>query len=304
MKIKTAIILDPVGHSFGEVGPDEEMMDLVAEYSKLVRPHILSYYKCEHACRIQPGTKLVLFDYGGMLGIGNTIAEEQSRDVIRFAENNPSALVVIVSDFTYRQCIRYEMEDMGLNLHNVVHNENVGEDPIPWWFRFKNAPFSPIAGLTPLGLDLAGIQFFKPTNKFLEYMNSNFKKAWIYEVGAGMGHASKLLKDEKFHLIEAIDSSIRDGAVYPVEIADGTNYKYDLDSTILICRPCHGLFCEAVIEQSIRRRASAIIYVGLSKNAGSDLGRFRKLFKFEAAGVGEDKERVYVWRPEWNQNLD
>lgn len=309
--IKTGILVDPMGHGMGEVTPEMEVLEHIKEFTKLVRPAKLKPYTLQSAHKISAGTELVLFDYGGMMEFGSgDLVTSEARALLRWANDHPSALVVVMSAYTYRNVIHYELEDMGLKLHNVIAQE-IGRDPIPMWFRDPDMPVKirdkrisehPLAGLTPVGGTLPDSQFFKPSPKFISFMKEHFSKEDIVEAGAGMGHTAKALKDAGL-TVKAVDANRRKGSVYKVEIADATEYDYH-SPLVLICRPCHGSFCEAVVQRAVQCQAPAVVYVGLSKNASGDLGKFRRNFKLEMRGAGEDKEGVYVWRLPWNQYVD
>lgn len=308
MTFKTGILVDQMGHGFGEVTPEMEVEQHAKDFAELLRPHKIKHYTLRSAHEVKPGTDLVLFDYGGMLpGCGDLILSEV-RALFRWAQDNPSSLAVVVSTFTYRNVIQGELQELGLDLPNIVGVESSLDDPIPMWFRAGAKPKPPIkehplAGMTPLGGTLSAIQFFKPKKRFISFMNTRFGKRRIYEAGAGMGHTSKALHDAGIEVI-AIDSNHREGAVFKVEIDDATDYNYRCEPIVLICRPCHGFLTEAIITQAIRKRAEAIVYVGLPKNTKGDLGQFRRRFRVEMRNAGADRESVYVWRPAWNQNVD
>jgi hypothetical protein len=53
------------------------------------------------------------------------------------AADNPSALVIVASSFTYRNSVKWEMEELGLDLPNVVdgHELLMGDEPVPEWFK-------------------------------------------------------------------------------------------------------------------------------------------------------------------------
>ncbi len=311
MKILTGILVDPMGHGFGEVSPEQEIEGHIHDYSELLRPDALKPYRLQSAHEIKPGTRLVLFDYGGMMPGSDDLVLSECRALLQWATDNPSGLVVVISSFTYRNQIQYEMEEMGLTPHNVVCRESISKDPIPLWFRVRDKPnrtpipvdtlAHPIAGLMPVGGTLADAQWFKSRKTFVKWFAKTFKKAWnVYEAGCGMAHTAKALSESGMN-ITAIDANRRPGAVARFEIADATEFDYHSESVVLVCRPCHGPFCEAVIQRAIVCRSEAVVYVGLAKNVAGDLGKFRKFFSRELTNAGNDKEVVYVWRPAWNQ---
>jgi hypothetical protein len=314
MKILTGILVDPMGHGFGEVTPEQEIKDHIHDYSDLLKPDKLKPYTLQSAREIKPGTKLVLFDYGGMMPGSDDLVLSECRALLQWAIDNPSSLVIVISSFTYRNQIQYEMEEMGVTPHNVVCRESLSKDPIPLWFRVSTEPdrtpipietlAHPIAGLMPVGGKLPNAQWFKPNKVFTSWFVNRFKKAWhVYEAGCGMGHTTKALRDVGME-VTGVDANRRPGSVVRVEIADATDFDYRTDPTVLICRPCHGPFCEAVIQRAIACRSEAIVYVGIEKNVRGDLGKFWRFFSRELENAGEDKEVVYVWRPVWNQTTE
>lgn len=309
MTIKTGILVDPMGHDFGEVTDDQEIAEHVKDYSELMRPHTLDWYKMDSMADVKVGTKLLLFDYGGMMGFGSgDLVGSIARSVLRWASDHPSSLVVVMSDFTYRNTIRYELEEMGLSLHNVVVRQSINEDPIPYWFRFGNQAVpilaKAIAGLTSCGGTFPDMQWFDPLPRFIAYMKDNFSSEFLYEVGAGMGHTAKALSEAGIYSVKAIDANRRPGAVFKIEIEDATDYDYRMEPIVLMCRPCHGPFVEAVIHRALFKRARGIVYVGLPKNVANDLGSFRKYFKCVLRKAGAEGESVYEWKPEWNQDVE
>lgn len=152
----TAIIVDMMGHGFGEHGPEDEIEEHKKDFSELLFPARIDSYSPYGMSEeeIKPGTDLIVFDYGGMLP-GNSLMEDNSRRLIQYAQDHSSCLCMVVSTFTWRQAIHYEMQDLGLNdLHNVVcrywqpknewsgftdlcseEKEPLEWDPIPAWFR-------------------------------------------------------------------------------------------------------------------------------------------------------------------------
>lgn len=137
--IITAVCVDPMGWS--QESAEDEYKRLVGLFSELLAPHKIEAYR---AWSCYPGgngladnTELVLFDFGGMLP-GTDLPERNARELVKFAEDHPSSLVVITSEMTYERYVRAEMEDRGLaGLHNVVLN-CLGED-MPEWFVKANS---------------------------------------------------------------------------------------------------------------------------------------------------------------------
>ena len=98
IELKTAIIVDPVGSSLGDRTPEDEIKQHIKDFSELLSPAKLKVYS-PWSCYpedLQPGTDLVLFDYGGMM-LGNSMAEKNSWHLVAYAADNPSALLSVRS---------------------------------------------------------------------------------------------------------------------------------------------------------------------------------------------------------------
>lgn len=136
--IKTAILVDYMGSDFGNITPEMEIVQHVDNYTELLKPATLDWYQIHqfHESVVKPGTKLILFDYGGVM-LGNNLAQDNSRSLLRWAGDNPTALVIVVSSFTYHHTVKHEMEELGLTLPNVIegHPLLMEEVSVPDWFR-------------------------------------------------------------------------------------------------------------------------------------------------------------------------
>lgn len=141
-------------------------------------------------------------------------------------------------------------------------------------------------------------RFFEPTTSFGAWMTTQFDGVPIWDVGAGAGHIARELHERGMRVI-AIDILARANSVFHVYNIDGAAAGYNKGSVVMLCRPCHGYFPDAVIRQAISCRVGAIVYVGLPKNVKTDLGKYRKNFKMECAKVGLNGERIYVWRTQY-----
>lgn len=153
----------------------------------------------------------------------------------------------------------------------------------------------------PRGLVMPGVQFFKPNEAFNDWMLQTCNGRLVYDVGAGCGQVAQQLKASGI-LVKALDIHRRDGAQHPVVIADGASYPYEAGSIVMLCRPCHGLFTQAVIEQAIYRSVFSILYVGLAGNLKDDLGKYRSRFKRVLTKTGRDGENIYQYtRERWSK---
>lgn len=107
-KKKVAIFTDPCGWT-GET-QEQEHQRLREKYTEILPQFDLTFYVVQSPT-FEEGTDLVLFDYGGAGGFGNSMMYTNSRRIIDWARDHPSALVIIVSQMTYRAA-RGEILDM------------------------------------------------------------------------------------------------------------------------------------------------------------------------------------------------
>jgi hypothetical protein len=140
---------------------------------------------------------------------------------------------------------------------------------------------------------LPNIRFFDPKPRFFEKMMA-YNDGVIYDVGAGVGQVAAGLDACGFTVV-ALDIVRRANPVYPVVMSDGTSHDYLHGGTVLLCRPCHGHFPLAVVEQAVACDVRRIIYVGLAKNKTRDLGVFSRKFRYVGRGMGDESESMYVW---------
>lgn len=302
--------------------PEQELEDHKKDFAELLRPAKCKFYRMTSSGDIKPGTHAVVFDYGGMCGMGSDgLVGSESRSLLRWAQDNPSSLLIVATAFTYSHTIRYELDELGLNLPNVVCRASIDEDPIPFWFRAQSAPvpamkpdpyegpknLHPIAGLTPVvrNVKLPARRFFRPLPGFAGRLKKEIGQCWhVYDVGAGEGHVAKTLSDAGVKDIVAIDANAREGSVFDIKYADATDFRFGSSAVVLLCRPCHGAFCQAVVQNALFHRAETVVYVGLDKNVDNDLGDYRRHFVSDMEHVGEDGERMWVWKPEWNRSME
>jgi len=136
-KIKTAIVLDPMGGIRGDRTPDDEAKELKSRFEEMLGRK-LNVHRPNHAGDIEVGTELVLFDFGGMLPGAESLMESNARHLIKWAEEHTSALVIVVSHFTFTRYVKPEMEALGLTgLPNLVLDDPFEnpDGPIPAWWK-------------------------------------------------------------------------------------------------------------------------------------------------------------------------
>lgn len=132
-----AVIVDPDGWS--QETPEQEVESHKERWSKELRPAKCTFYRAWHPGSgdkgIQPGTDMVIYDFGGMGDA--SLMESNGRAIVNFAQDNPNALVMVVSTFTYNNFIENELRSLGLDeLYNVVCDNRWTEGgPVPAWFR-------------------------------------------------------------------------------------------------------------------------------------------------------------------------
>jgi hypothetical protein len=111
--ISCCIIVDPLAGP-GRT-PEEEVEQLKREFSEAFENPIRFYRAMTArpgAGGIEPGTDIVLFDFGGMF-MGNDLMGENSRKLLRWLEDNPNSLGIITSSFTWQNGIENELRDLG-----------------------------------------------------------------------------------------------------------------------------------------------------------------------------------------------
>lgn len=143
--IRTAIIVDFIGTARFE--PEEEIEQHKKLFGEAVAPDTLVVTTPIAATEIEAGTELVIFDFGGLMPGCEGLASAQSRAILKWAEEHPSGLVVVVSAFTFTGYVEPELEDSGLTLPNVILYDGRQDQPIPeWWLGHKPAPLPEVHG--------------------------------------------------------------------------------------------------------------------------------------------------------------
>jgi hypothetical protein len=133
--LKVAILVDPMGHAFGDVTAEDEVETHKRTFTELLAPAEIRFQHVWCPGSIDPGTDLVVYDFGGMLP-GNDLMESNAHAIVQWAHDNPNAVVMVASGFTYRNSVQYEIEQLGMSeMFNVINDDGKLEDPIPQWFR-------------------------------------------------------------------------------------------------------------------------------------------------------------------------
>jgi hypothetical protein len=131
-KLKVAIIVDFMGTSIQS--PEEEIEEYKKKFSEILKDHALEF-STPRCVPPDLSADLVIYDFGGMMP-GTSLMEDNSRAVVRWASDHPSALVVVVSSHTFMAYVKPEMESLGLDkVKNVWDFYDGGqEEKIPAWF--------------------------------------------------------------------------------------------------------------------------------------------------------------------------
>jgi len=130
--LKIALLVDPMGTS--HTTPEEEIEDHKHVLTDMLgdKCRILRFYT--PACPIfEPNTDMVLYDFGGLLPGSDDLLDSNARALVRFAQDNPNCLILVVSTMSPWFKIEEAMEDLGIKrLPNVVASPYRIE--LPDWF--------------------------------------------------------------------------------------------------------------------------------------------------------------------------
>jgi hypothetical protein len=131
-QLSVAIIVDFMGSSMAS--PEEEIAEHKKRFSEILKGFSLKFStpKCVMPDMV---ADLVVYDFGGMMP-GTSLMEDNSRAVIQWAVDHPSALVVVVSSHTFGAYVKPEMQALGLDkVKNVVDFYDGDQDEaISAWF--------------------------------------------------------------------------------------------------------------------------------------------------------------------------
>lgn len=109
-RLDAAVLVDPWGS--GDKDGNAEYDDHVAFLTALLKPARVTFARLRYMAP-DVSADLLLFDYGGMT-LGNDLLQSNSRALVRWVQDHPSALVLVASRFTWMHGIRWELVDAGL----------------------------------------------------------------------------------------------------------------------------------------------------------------------------------------------
>lgn len=141
---------------------------------------------------------------------------------------------------------------------------------------------------------MCALRWFTPTDEFWKLLDRIVPPGvLLVDAGCGMG---KLVEESQARgrRMLGIDIMPRDGQTPGiVSIQDAIRYGWSETTWPLICRPSHDGWCYDAAHQA-RRKGAHVLYVGLPKNYGRDMGRVRS----KSYGViGAEGERLYAVKP-------
>lgn len=132
-ELSVAIIVDFMGSSMAS--PEEEIAEHKKRFSEILEGYSLKFSEPK---AVLSGllADLVVYDFGGLMP-GNSLMEDNSRAVVQWASDHPSALVVVASSHTFGAYVKPEMQALGLDkVKNVIdYYEGDVDELIPAWFR-------------------------------------------------------------------------------------------------------------------------------------------------------------------------
>ena len=114
--IKCSVVLDYMGCN--EATPEDEFEQICKDVREIIANPIM-FYESKMVHRIEMGSDLVLFDFGGIMP-GSNLMEDQSRELIQWAQDHPSALVLVISGFTFTHQVQPLMNELKMNVPNIA----------------------------------------------------------------------------------------------------------------------------------------------------------------------------------------
>jgi len=136
-RIICSVVLDFMGA--GDLTPEEEFEQLKKDIGEVLANPV-DYTDAKMVHRIKEGSRLVIFDFGGLMP-GTNLMEDQSRQVITWASEHPNALVLVISTFTFSNFIQPEMESLGMTTESTPNIKQWNQfDALPEWPGFASKP--------------------------------------------------------------------------------------------------------------------------------------------------------------------
>ncbi len=131
-ELEVAVIVDFMGSSMAS--PEQEIAEYKKQFSEILNGLSLKF-STPRCVMPDLSADLVIYDFGGLMP-GSSLMEDNSRQMVQWASDHPSGMVVIVSSFTFSNFIKPEMEELGLDkMKNIVNfHDGDREEEIRIWF--------------------------------------------------------------------------------------------------------------------------------------------------------------------------
>lgn len=132
-KLQVAIIVDFMGTSMQTAA--EEVEEHKKNFSEILKDYDLQF-STPRAVMPDLSADLVIYDFGGIMP-GNSLMEDNSREIVKWASDHPSAMVIVASSHTFAAYVKPEMQSLGLDkVKNIIdYYEGDPDDGIVSWFR-------------------------------------------------------------------------------------------------------------------------------------------------------------------------
>ena len=138
--LRAAVIVDPMGA--GGRSQEEEIAELSTNLTALLGK--CSIYEAPHPFAIKDGTDVVAYDYGGFLPGCDEMLRDNARELIRWAQDHPKGLVLVISAFTYDNQIEVELRERDIDqLDNIRVMRWWERVELPNWFAMMLPPLIP-----------------------------------------------------------------------------------------------------------------------------------------------------------------
>ena len=132
-KLSVAIIVDFMGTSMQTAA--EEIEEHKKNFTEIMKDFDLQF-STPRAVMPDLSADLVIYDFGGVMP-GNTLMEDNSREIVKWASDHPSSMVVVASSHTFGAYVKPEMQALGMDkVKNIIdYYDGDPDEAICAWFR-------------------------------------------------------------------------------------------------------------------------------------------------------------------------
>lgn len=124
--LRVAVLVDPMG--CGHRSDDDEFEAHCASLRDTLSERELRFERLYCFDDAKVLADLVVFDFGGMM-MGNDLLGSNSRALLRWLDDHPSALVVVVSEMSFRNGIEYELDGQQLRGRQIIAEDDALNNP-------------------------------------------------------------------------------------------------------------------------------------------------------------------------------